>query len=109
MFKPGVDIRETDQGFVVLADVPGAREQDINIQYNEGTLSIAARVGARTPTDRTAILREYGVGDFERSFRIGDGVDVENISAALKDGVLTLRLPKAERAKARKISVQTTV
>lgn len=107
VFKPAIDIHETAEGFTVQADVPGVREQDVDVRFEEGTLTIRASVGSREQAGRRALVQEYGVGDFERSFRIGEGVDVERISAEIKDGVLTLRLPKAERIKPRKIEVRT--
>lgn len=107
VYKPAVDIAESESAFVVHADLPGVSESDLSITYDDGTLRIVARIADRAKSTRRAVHSEYGVGDFERSFRIGEGVDVDAISASLRDGVLTLNIPKAEKAKARRIAVQT--
>jgi HSP20 family protein len=106
IFRPEVDIYETGEEFVVKANVPGARPEAIDLNVEKGVLTMRAEVGVRTPENARPLGREYGVGAFERSFRIGEGIDTERIGAELKDGVLTLRLPKAETTRSRKISVQ---
>lgn len=108
VFKPLVDIFETDNEFVVLGDFPGVKENDVDVRFEDGTLNIRARVADRPMTGKRPLSQEYGIGDFERSFRIGDGIAVEQISAELANGVLTLHLPKIERVKARKITVRTS-
>jgi HSP20 family molecular chaperone IbpA len=104
-FRPDIDIRETPDEFVVLADVPGATPESIDLAVEKGVLTMKARVGPREPSGATRVVREYGVGGYERSFRVGDGVDTDTIAAEVKDGVLTLRLPKAQTTRARKIKV----
>jgi HSP20 family protein len=107
-FVPVVDIIEKADELLVSADVPGARAEDIDINYEKGQLSIHARVEPRQDPERTEyLLREYGVGDFYRTFQVGEGIDQSKIEAEVKDGVLTLHLPKSETLKPRKISVKT--
>ncbi|HMN42534.1 MAG TPA: Hsp20/alpha crystallin family protein [Phycisphaerales bacterium] len=105
-FRPNVDIHETGEEYVIQADVPGATPESIDLNVQSGVLTLRAGVAGRTPGDSRAILNEYRVGAYERSFRIGEGIDTQRIGAELGRGVLTLRLPKADAAKARKIEVR---
>ncbi len=107
-YAPNVDIIETKDEFLVLADMPGVATDAIDIQYEQGVLTMHGRVEPRQDEDDTVyLLREYGVGDFYRSFQIGEGIDADKIEARLKDGVMELHLPKSEASKPRKISVTT--
>lgn len=107
VYSPQVDIIEKDNGLLLLADMPGVKAADIDIQYEDGQLTIYGKVEPRQDDSQTAyLLHEYGVGDFYRSFRIGDGIDVDSIRAELKNGVMTLHLPKTEAFRPRKIAVQ---
>ncbi len=104
-YVPPVDILEKDDELVLVADVPGARPESIDIDYERGELRIRARVEPRQQ-NVNCTLREYGVGDFVRVFELGDDLDAQKISAEVRDGVLILHLPKAEAARTRKISVK---
>ncbi len=105
-FRPYVDILEKPDELVVLADVPGAKGEEIDIDFEDGLLTIYARVAERQPGETQFLRREYGVGDFYRTFRISEAIDARAISAECADGVLTLHLPKSEAAKPRKIAVK---
>ena len=105
-YIPAVDIVEQGDELLLMADMPGARAEDIDIQYERGRLTVSARIAARQDGDTEWALREYGVGDFERSFQVGDGIDAGRIAAEVDAGVLTLHLPKAEAARTRKIEVK---
>lgn len=104
-FEPLVDIYETPEALVVEADVPGASAEDIDTDIKDHVLTLTARVrpleGKLTP-----LYREYSLGHYTRTFRLGQEIDQMKISAHLKDGVLTLTLPKADSAKPRKVKVQ---
>jgi HSP20 family protein len=89
----------------VLADMPGARADRIDIRFEDGTLTIHAPVDPRQKTQQEFPLNEYGVGDYHRSFQVSEAVDPPQISADYADGVLTLHLPKSEANKPRKILV----
>jgi HSP20 family protein len=104
-YRPPVDILEHADELVVQADIPGARSEDIDVNFEDGALTIHAKVKERAPSARPPVVREYGVGDFRRTFRVSEHIDGTRISASYRDGVLTLRLPKAEAAKPRKIQV----
>lgn len=105
-FRPNVDIVETPDELIVFADVPGVAKDDVDIQFENGTLTLWGRVRPRQSEGTSFVLREYGVGDFHRSFRVSEQIDAGRITAKLNGGVLTLHLPKAEAARPRKISVK---
>jgi HSP20 family protein len=104
-FQPRVDIYETDRELILVADVPGVRPDDIDLRYENGELLLHARANARH-ADRTALLREYDVGDFHRAFRIDESIDSTKIEGECKNGVLTVHLPKVEAKKPRQINVK---
>ncbi len=107
-YTPQVDIIERDEELLLIADVPGVRPDDIDIRYEQGLLTLQARVDSRQDEASTNyLLREYGVGDFYRSFRVGEGIDPDKIEAELNNGVMKLHLPKAEAAKPKKIPVRS--
>lgn len=105
MFSPNVDILENADELTLVADVPGVSPDSIDIQYEQGELTIRGRVAPRGE-QCSFLLNEYNVGDFYRVFQLGDGVDNAKISAEVSAGVLTIHLPKVERVKPRKIAVQ---
>lgn len=104
-YRPNVDIVEHRDELVLVADMPGVKSAELDIRFEDGELSIRAPVAARQPEGTRYLLREYGVGDFYRSFRVSEQIDASRISAEYADGVLKLRLPKVEAAKPRKIAV----
>lgn len=107
-YRPAVDVIETADNLTLVADVPGARAESIDVRVEEGILTIRAEVPQRdTGANAQWRLREYGVGAWERSFRLGDDVDSSRIDAAYRDGVLTLTLPKAAHARPRRIEVRS--
>src|SRR5262245_57375730 len=107
-YVPNVDIFETPDELVLLADVPGVTAESIDIDFENGELSIHARVKESQPEGTSYLLREYGIGEFYRTFEISESINSERISAELSDGVLTLHLPKVEAVKPRKIAVKTS-
>jgi HSP20 family molecular chaperone IbpA len=102
--SPPVDIYEDKDGLTVVADLPGVSKDNLDIQVKNDILTIQARTQHGIPGN--PIYREFGLVNFFRQFRLADTVDTSKIQAELKHGVLTLRLPKAEEAKPRKIDVQ---
>ena len=105
VFSPNVDILENADELTLFADVPGVGSESIDIQYEHGELSIRGKVPA-PPSVRSYLLNEYAIGDFYRVFQLGEGIDNAKITAEVSNGVLTVHLPKVERAKPRRISVQ---
>ena len=106
-YVPAVDVVETAEAFVVTADLPGVSAERIDVQYEDGELRIHAPVARRQAADQRYLLQEYGIGDYYRSFRLGTDVDATKIEARSVDGVLTLKLPKVEAVKPRRIAVNT--
>ncbi|OQY36629.1 MAG: Hsp20/alpha crystallin family protein [Chloroflexota bacterium] len=105
-FVPQADIYETDENIVVLLDMPGVEKDNISVGLEKNILSVNGYVDLEYPEDYSLALAEYRYGDYERSFRVSDRVEQDNIEARYKDGVLRLTLPKAEEAKERKIPVK---
>lgn len=106
IYRPAADIVETEAAFTVKLDMPGVMPEAIEVTMTGSELSIIGKVMPRRPVAAAGLLhREYGVGDFARTFRLGEGIERGAIIAAYEAGVLTLTLPKADRAKARKINV----
>jgi HSP20 family protein len=100
---PAVDIYETSQGLVVKADLPGVAKEGLDLRVENNLLTI--RGGAAHAAPGELLYREYELVNFFRQFELSDVVDQLKISAELKNGVLTLNLPKAEEAKPRRIDV----
>ena len=105
-FAPAVDVYEDAEGFTLMADLAGADPGAIDVRLEGDELSLQAPVPPRQAPETAYLAREYGVGGWTRTFRVGEAVDASRIEAEYADGVLTLRLPKAEAAKPRKIAVR---
>jgi HSP20 family protein len=101
---PPVDIYETRDGLVVLADLPGVAKESLDVRVDHNVLTTRGHARHVIPGEVT--YREYELVNFFRQFELSDTVDQGRISADLKCGVLTLNLPKAEEAKPRQIEVQ---
>jgi HSP20 family protein len=106
-FTPRVDIVESDQELLLLADLPGVLAEDLDIRYENKELVISGKVSPRTAAAEY-LYQDYGVGDFYRVFSVGESIDATKIVAELKQGVLTLHLPKTEKVKPRQIQVKST-
>jgi HSP20 family molecular chaperone IbpA len=100
---PPVDIYETKEGLVVLADLPGVSREALDIRVDNNVLTM--RGHARHTVTGDSTYREYELVNFFRQFELNEKVDQQRISADLKCGVLTLHLPKAEEAKPRQIEI----
>ena len=103
--RPRVDILETEHALVLLADLPGVKPSDVDVRFENGELTIHGRRTPSNPGKRRA-LWEYEPAHYHRSFRLSEDVATDQIEAELKNGVLTVRLPKAEAAKPRRINVK---
>jgi HSP20 family protein len=106
IYSPRVDIFEKEGAIVLLADMPGTDEKNINISLEKNILTITGEVDMEHRTDSRLAYAEYGVGDYSRSFSIPDDIDRDKIEAKIKNGVLSLVLPKAEPEKARRIEIK---
>jgi HSP20 family protein len=104
--RPRIDILETEQELLILADLPGVKPADVDVRFENGELTIHGR---RNPTnaDKKRSLWEYEPAHYHRSFRLSEDVAADKIEAELKNGVLTVHVPKAEAAKPRRINVKS--
>jgi HSP20 family molecular chaperone IbpA len=105
VFVPRADIYETQEQLLVLADMPGVREEGLDITLEQNILTIYGRVEQPQLEGFTLTYSEYGVGDYRRIFTLSNEIDREGIQATIKNGVLKLILPKSKKAMPRKIAV----
>src|SRR5262245_6024508 len=103
-FTPAFEVRETTDGYVFKADLPGIREEDLEIHLTGNRLTVSGKREAeqRHESDRYYAY-EVSYGSFSRSFTLPEGIDADHVKAELKNGVLTLHVPKKAEAQARKI------
>ncbi len=102
--SPPVDIYEDDRGLLVVADLPGVESANADIRVENGVLTIQAR--AEHIVRSRPVQREYELTGFYRQFQLPDEIDTGRISAELRNGVLTVILPRMERAQPRRIEVR---
>ncbi len=105
-YSPRIDIWETEDELMLSADMPGVTAENLDIQFENRELRIHGKVCPRHE-GINFLYGEYGIGDFHRTFTIGEAIDTEKITAELKDGVLMLHLPKTEAVKPRRIAVKS--
>jgi HSP20 family protein len=103
-WAPAVDLCETTEVFIVTAELPGLSREQINIEVNDGRLTLRGRRDARVPCEQYHQV-ERGHGEFSRTFAMPPTVDAGKISADLRDGVLTITIPKAPEKSPRKVDV----
>jgi HSP20 family molecular chaperone IbpA len=106
-FTPPIDIHEGADGLTLEADLPGATENNLFIQLEDNVLSLHARVESPVTEAARLLHEEYRLGDYYRSFILSDEVDRDRITAELNNGVLRLFLPKADRARTRRIEIRS--
>ena len=104
---PALDVYEDKENFVVKAELPGMKKEDIDVSLHDGTLSISGERKSEEKVEKAEVYRsERFFGRFQRTVALPSTVDAAKISAQYKDGVLTVTLPKAEEAKPKQIDVQ---
>ena len=106
VFTPLVDVIETGDAFIFQADLPGVKAGDVDVTFEKNVLTIQAKAQPRQAADQAYVWREYGVGTFYRQFTLDTPIDVNQIKAQFKDGVLDLHVPKTESARTRKIELK---
>jgi HSP20 family molecular chaperone IbpA len=106
VFTPAVDIFETEKEISVLADMPGVKSGDLDIDLHENVLTLDGDVKSPEGSGEVDVIREYRTGKYYRQFTLSQLIDQQKIDAELKDGVLRLKLPKVEAAMPRKIDVK---
>jgi HSP20 family molecular chaperone IbpA len=106
VFTPNVDIFETDKAIIMLAEIPGVKAADLSIDLRDDTLTLTGDVKPLNRPEEEDILIEYQFGRFYRQFTLAEAIDQGKIDAVLKNGILRLTLPKAEKAMPRQIAVK---
>ena len=105
LFLPQTDIFETSEALTLVLEMPGVDKGGVEVKVENDVLNIEGRVDFSKYDGLQPLYTEYNVGYYARSFRLSSKIEQDGISAELRDGVMTLLLPKAEKAKARKIEV----
>lgn len=105
-FVPRVDIYETKESIFLIADMPGVDEKTVEVELEKNILTITGWTDEGKLKDHSLLFSEYETGDYERSFTLSDEIDREKINASVKQGVLLLELPKAEKVKPKKIAIK---
>lgn len=106
VWSPALDVYENKENFVVKAELPGLKREEIEVSFHEGTLTISGERKVETKTEDTEVYRaERFVGRFQRAVALPTTVAADKVNASYRDGVLTIRLPKVEEAKPKKIDV----
>jgi HSP20 family protein len=105
LFTPRVDVAETPDAVLLYADLPCVASQDLEVRFEGRELTIRGKAAPRHGEARV-LYSEYEVGDFQRTFTVGEMIDAEHISAELVGGVLTVCLPKSAALKPRRIEVK---
>jgi HSP20 family protein len=104
-YLPVTDIFETDQALTMILEMPGVDKDSVDARVENDILSIEGQVDLSKYQGLAPLYIEYNVGNYARSFQLSSKIEQDGITAELKDGVMTLVLPKAEKAKPRRISV----
>ena len=107
LFTPPIDIYESDDGLVLIADLPGVSVKSLELQVQNNKLTLLGRVPNLMPANARLLHKEYEEGDFLRSFILSDNVDHERVTARLNNGVLEVVLPHAAKSAPRRIQVNT--
>jgi len=105
IYQPNVDIRDLGGEVIFDADIPGAMADGIEVTFEDGVLLVQAAVAPRELPGR-AVRQEYGIGNYRRSFRLGEGFDASQITADYRRGVLTVRVPRLAAVRPRKVEVR---
>lgn len=107
VYSPATDVFEKQDAFVLVMDVPGVSEKDVELELEDDVLTIQARSTAHEVEGYELLYGEYRASDYERSFTLSSDIDRNKIKASVKNGVLRVELPKAEKLKPRKIEVKS--
>ena len=105
--NPAIDVFEDNGGITLLADMPGVSRESLDVRLDGDTLTVEGRVNLKLPEDLRSVWAELQVPRFQRVFTLSRELDAARIEANLKDGVLTLRVPKLAHAQPRRIEVGT--
>ena len=106
IYTPAVDIYETNEAIVLVADMPGVDESSVDVTLEKSVLTIHGRVQPWQFEGHSLRYAEYGIGDYQRSFTISNQIDWEHIEGSVSNGVLRLTLPKTGPLQAKKIAIK---
>lgn len=108
-WTPSADIQETENAFLVKAEIPGVKKEDVKVTVEGGVLTIRGERKAEKEESGKKFHRiERSYGSFLRSFRMPEGVDDGAAKAEFKDGMLNITLPKSEKAKSKAVNIDVT-
>ncbi len=105
-FTPSVDIFETESEITLIADMPGVKADDLDIDLTDNVLTLSGEVESPEGNNEVDVFREYQIGKYHRQFTLSEVINQSKIEADLTDGVLKLTLPKVEAEAPRKITVK---
>jgi HSP20 family protein len=106
-YVPDVNICEFDESLKLWADMPGVKEQDVNVTLKDGVLTIVGQVATDMYVGLRPMYTEYNVGNYYREFVLNEDIDESKIRATLRNGVLEVELPKKEKVRPRQIEVRS--
>ena len=104
-FLPTADIYEDQDSLRVILEMPGVERSNVDVRVEEGVLVVEGRLDLTKYRGLQPLYTEYNIGNYARSFRLSNAIDQDKIGAELKDGVLSLTLPKAQKAKPRIVQI----
>ncbi len=107
VYMPDVDILEDGAHITLLADIPGASRDEVEVSVENGILTLDAKPTMQAPDGYKLVGQEWDYGTFHRTFQLSDAVQVDGITATAKQGVLTLTIPKRDEVRTRKIKIGT--
>ena len=105
-FMPATDIYEAEDALTVILEMPGVEKSNVNLHVEDGALNVEGRLDLAKYRGLQPVYTEYNIGHYSRSFRLSSKIDQSKIAAEMKDGVLSLKLPKVKEAKPRTIQVK---
>ena len=106
IFVPAADIYEAENDLTVILEMPGVEKKNVDIRVEDGVLNVEGRLDLTKYHGLQPLYTEYNIGHYARSFRLSSKIDQNKIAAEMKDGVLSLKLPKVEEAKPRTIQIR---
>lgn len=105
LFQPVTDIFETEDALTVVLEMPGVNKESVEVGVENDILTVTGRIDFSKYEEMQPLYTEYTLGNYSRSFQISNAIEQEGINAHMKDGVMTVVLPKGKRAKPRRVSV----
>ncbi len=105
--RPPVDIREDSESITLCADMPGVAKADLELRIEANTLIVEGKAHLELPENAEALYADVHAGSYRRAFALSSELDTDKIEANLKDGVLTVRIPKRGKLRPRRIEIQT--